>query len=51
MRFNQTQIRHSGEGRNPVGKHNPRSEQDCGIALLRKNHFIAWIPAYAGMTK
>jgi hypothetical protein len=44
--------RHSREGGNPVLKQFPRSGQSSiyGVASLREDSLIAWIPAFAGMT-
>ncbi len=43
--------RHSRAGGNPAKTIKPRSEQNRSSAPLRRNTFISWIPACAGMTQ
>jgi hypothetical protein len=43
--------RRSRAGGNPAKTIKPRCEQNPGSAPLRRNFFISWIPACAGMTQ
>jgi hypothetical protein len=51
MSVNQTQIRHSGEGRNPAEKSTRVADRSAALSCFARICAFNWIPAYAGMTK